>query len=222
MTEYEYITIDELIPRVAVDVPEVPDLILEEKMRSALIEFCERTNLWGVTLDPMTPQIGQNSFDLDIPAGSYIALPMYVRYRGAPLTPATQYVLEQGAADWETATPGLPDRYLLFPGNLLMVSSPLSESIADSLVVKVALKPTEDAYEVPKFLKDDWLEAIKLGTKYRLYDMDDRPWSKPDKSIMTQRKFNAQCRKGAIAARKSNTQVPLQVRPVNFVTGQVQ
>ena len=59
-----------LVKEVLPYVPLCPDLLVERNLRSAAIEFCERSKAYILDMDPFTTTSGVYEYYFDIPTGT--------------------------------------------------------------------------------------------------------------------------------------------------------
>ena len=63
-----------LFPDVIPVVNDCPDSLIERNIRSAVIEFCEKTGIYQAELDPVTTVGGLHEYDLEPPNGTVVHL----------------------------------------------------------------------------------------------------------------------------------------------------
>ena len=84
-------------------VPSCPDTLIENSIRSALIEICEKTGVYQQELDPVTTIANLFEYDLEPPSGTVVHEILWVTYDCTDLEPITSALLEQRIPEWRKA-----------------------------------------------------------------------------------------------------------------------
>ena len=66
------VSYETLFPDILPVVPACPDSLIERNIRSAVIEFCEKTGIYQAELDPLTTVSGIYEYDLEPPSGTVV------------------------------------------------------------------------------------------------------------------------------------------------------
>jgi len=182
---------------VRVHVPKAPVPMIEQTLRLAAIEFCEKTRAWRqistVTLSRQGQAIVAPSF------ASIFEIENATWGEGVELTP-TQYSDVSQAEFIENATPEYITQ--VNPDTVSVV--PFQEG---KLVLSVFLRPRhdrefetndkglpEDIYaRVPAFLYTQHAEAISFGALYRLFLMPGKEWTSPELAAYYRGAFTDAC-----------------------------
>ena len=90
--------LSEIIPMV----PGCSDTLIENAIRSALIELCEKAEVYQAELDPTSTVSGIYEYELDAPSQTTIHKILYITYKGTDLEPLTPQLLEQRAPKWRS------------------------------------------------------------------------------------------------------------------------
>jgi hypothetical protein len=139
----------------------VPPEIALFHLRKAFINLCERSHVW---IEDITFDIQQNVSDypLDLPPETEaIALNADSNY--------TPYV-SQASRSWSVlnTTPRLV-------GNTVWMQAPV-EDVQNGATVKVTLKPTQEACDIPERLYQDWSDVIVDGAAARCFVIPKTEW----------------------------------------------
>lgn len=205
---------------VAPDVLACPDPIITREIRSALIEFCEKTQLFTkeITVAVDTGSIDdttQNSLTIDLSAylssearptrinqimvDTYSFVP---KKRDVSMTHANwEYLKEEGV------------KYYHIVSNSQIKLADMSTDDGD-VFLEIVCKPTRAATGFEDFLLEDWSEAIVSGAKYKLLAMPGKEWS----DFSTANYYRAEWRKYLSAAKAIKLEnVPGETQQVNAV-----
>jgi hypothetical protein len=134
-------------------VPGCPDTLIENNIRSAAIEFCEKTGVYQAELDPVTTVANIYEYDLEPPSGTVVHKVMWVDNAGTP----QYFVKNSQSLFWLVPVP--------------QATSP------SSTVLRVQLKPTHTSTACDDDVMTDYREAIINGALTRLLRMPSREWT---------------------------------------------
>ena len=76
-----------LVKEVLPYVPFCPDSLVESNLRSATIEFCERSKAYILDMDGFNTISGVYEYDFDIPTGTEVHQILYMTTMGKTWTP---------------------------------------------------------------------------------------------------------------------------------------
>ena len=128
-----------LVKEVLPYVPMCPDTLVEQNIRAAAIEFCERSKAYILDMDPFTTISGVYEYDFEIPSGTEVHQILYMTEDGNDMDPISPRSLELNYPDWRDRT-GNPHVYLQkTPTTFWVVPVP---SGSRQVIVSVALKPS--------------------------------------------------------------------------------
>ena len=156
-------TWSDLIPDVLPYVPGCPDPMLEQEIRSAAIEFFQRTRCWSQWLDPLGASDRALEYDLDLPAGAEIVRIERATRDGKPLDVVGFRTLTVDPASGEASGP-----IALTSADRVTVTLSQPPGAGSRIQVQVSLMPTRSASGVSDLLMSKHRDAIAEGAKYRL------------------------------------------------------
>jgi len=163
-----------LVKEVLPYVPLCPDSLVEQNLRSATIEFCERSKAYILDMDAFNTISGVYEYDFEIPTGTEVHQVLYMTYDGRDMDPISPRSLELNYPDWRDRT-GNPHVYLQkTPTTFWVVPVP---SGSDQIIASVALKPTRTSNNIDTTISNQYRDAIIYGTLYRLLRMPNREWT---------------------------------------------
>jgi len=170
------IAYETLLPEIIPMVPGCPDTLIENSIRAAITELCEKAGVWQEEIQFSTVA-GQYDYTLTTPTDSIVHKVMTVIHKGVELEPISSILLEQRKPKWrETDYYGTPEYWLYESSQLRLVPVP-SDSETNSTIARVQLKPTVGSTETTDRLIVDYRDIIVNGAIYRLLRMPLREWT---------------------------------------------
>ena len=164
-----------LVKEILPYVPFCPDSLIEQTIRAATIEFCERSKAYILDMDPFNTVSGVYEYDFDIPVATEVHQVLYMTYDGQDMDPISPRSLELNYPDWRDKT-GNPHVYLQKSPSLFWIVPVPSGT--KQVIASVALKPTRtsnniDTTKQPIFLGESLglqrYDRFKYYEFYKLY-----------------------------------------------------
>jgi len=200
---------DSLIRDVLPYVPGCPDALIESNLRSATIEFCEKSKAYVQDLDNITTVSGTHEYEFDQPTGTDVHQILWATYDGHDLDPISPRSLELNYPDWRDRG-GTPTVYLQkTPDSFWLVPVPNS---GKELLLGVALKPTRTSNNINTDFSDTYRDGILYGTIYRLLRIPAKEWTNPQASADYFSLFNEQIGLAELKGRGGDTGVKRTVK----------
>ena len=163
-----------LVKEVLPYVPLCPDSLVEQNIRSAAIEFCERSKAYILDMDPFNTTAGVFEYDFDVPTGTEVHQVLYMTEDGTDMDPISPRSLELNYPDWRDRT-GNPHVYLQKTSTTFWVVPVPSGS--RQIIASVALKPTRTSNNLDTNITNQYRDAIIYGALYRLLRIPNREWT---------------------------------------------
>lgn len=201
---------DLLMPELPGITPPMVDLHLVAVAR----EFCEKTNAWRATFDPVNLVADLAEYDLE-PSESQSEA---VRIERLTINDVLLWDRSWNADKPDDAAPTYPNHLPPFTidGDLLTLTLIADEiptaAAAGGLVAVGSMKPKVAATQLPDFLLTVHSEAIRYGTLARLLRMGKKPWADRELSVFYDQKYQQALNYAANNADQGNTRRPLRVR----------
>ena len=172
------IAYDSFLPDILPYARNCPDPTIEAAIRLAVIELCEKTDIWQVDLDPISAIAEQYAYDLEPPSQSTVQRIVSITdVNGERLEPVTTGMLDQRSPDWRNQ-PGNPRFYIRQDEeNQIWLAPPPSVARTNAFLLRVVLKPSITSTSCSNFIMTDFRDAICNRTIARLLSMPDRDWS---------------------------------------------
>ena len=200
-----------LLPEIIPMVPGCPDTLIENSIRAAITELCEKAGVWQEEIQFSTAA-GQYDYTLTTPTDSVVHKVMTVIHKGVELEPISSILLEQRKPKWrETDYYGTPEYWLYESSALRLVPVP-SDGGDGSTIARVQLKPTIGSTETTDRLIVDYRDIIVNGAIYRLLRMPLREWTDYAGAQVYGTLFNQDVIAAERRARQANTGIARKVK----------
>ena len=198
-----------LVKEVLPYVPMCPDTLVEQNIRAAAIEFCERSKAYILDMDPFTTISGVYEYDFEIPSGTEVHQILYMTEDGNDMDPISPRSLELNYPDWRDRT-GNPHVYLQkTPTTFWVVPVP---SGSRQVIVSVALTPSRTSNNIDTTISNQYRDAIIYGALYRLLRMPSREWTDVNAAREYLAQFNMEITQAELRARGGDLGVKRTVK----------
>ena len=189
-----------LVKEVIPYVPGCPDSLIEQHLRSATIELCEKSKAYVLDLDPITSISGVYEYDFDQPTGTDVYQILWAIYDGEDLDPISPRSLELNYPDWRDKS-STPNVFLQKNPNTFWLIPVPGATKSNAIQLSVALKPTRSSNNIDTTFANDYRDGIVYGTLYRLLRMPAREWSDPAAAGDYLSLFNEEVKQAELRAR---------------------
>lgn len=161
---------------VSIEVPGCPTFTQELAVKNTVIEFCERSLIHQVTLDPITLMPNVSTYDLDTPGDTRVAKIMKAFYKGQELQPVApdSIVAPDPYEESVTQIPGYtptkapPRAYTQRDTETVTFIQIPDQRYPNAVTIRAALVPLRSATGCEDFLYELYAEDIAAGAKARL------------------------------------------------------
>ena len=167
---------DSLIKDILPFVPNCPDSLIESTLRSATIEFAERSKAYVFDLDPITSISGVYEYEFDQPSGTDVHQILWMTYDGDDLDPISPRSLELNYSDWRNKT-SVPQVYLQKTPNTFWVVPVPGSAVNNGIQLSVALKPSRTTNNIDTTFSNSYRDGIVYGALYRLLRIPAKDWT---------------------------------------------
>ncbi len=169
---------ESLLPEIIPMVPGCPDTLIENNIRAATIELCEKAAVLQAELDPLSTIAGIYEYDFEPPANTVVHKIMWVVYDGKDLEPISTNLLEQRKPNWRDAdNRGSPEYYVKVSQGLFWMVPVPNVTTPSSTILRVQLKPTQTSTEASDELMSDYRDTIVNGALFRLLRLPSKEWT---------------------------------------------
>lgn len=187
---------DNYLPEVLPEVPNCPDQVAINAIRSAAIDFCQKTRVWRASFGPLSLVASTASYAVGVPASTELVTVVQAAVLsngswGDITGPYSEEYMDIEIATWrEDTTDSLPNRYLNDVNNIKVYPIP-NQNHASSLKGIMALRPTRASTGGDDILYNDWLDAIASGAKAKLMANLTAPWRNSELSAYHAERFES-------------------------------
>lgn len=200
------------LPQVMPYVKDCPQVIVEDAIRNAAIEFCEESYIWKQDLSAISTVSGTNEYTITLPTGTSLVNIDSCWFSNRFLIPKASDELARlfRLSDWRTAE-GDPVYYLRdTPDKIIVVPTPQTAS-SDAIKIRGVLAPSRTSTTVEDFIYNEYLEVIAAGARARLYAIPGQPFSDMTLAMLNRRDFAAGISKAKIQANKGMNRASMRV-----------
>lgn len=190
--------------------PDCPDMIIRDAVKDAAAEFCEETECWieSADLDVVPGEREIPIASLIVPTSMTIVHPVWMGNEDGDIEPRSPRWLDRNRPGWRYEN-GTPEFFTIPVRGTILRLAPHPET-ALSLVVEVAVKPSDIATDGPDDLYEDYRKEIQSGAIAILADIPNKPWTN-DKLVMSNNAvFESGKARALIRSTRGNTRAPLR------------
>jgi len=193
-------------PWVSIACPGVPNPVMDDAIRRACREFSKATR--SITSDVSLPTVASTQdYAPALATGTELVSVVSLKRSATESLPQRT----QEYIDAHDASSGDAIEFCVLETNPLSLRlRPTPDSI-ETLTLKVALMPLDDATTVDSRLFDWHVEGVTAYAKYLLQNQVDKPWSNPDAAKFSFRQFETQSSAVIIRRNQGYGTVPMSV-----------
>lgn len=190
---------DVFFPLVLVHVPAAPDPLVEQALRLATRELCERARPWRAWLACVETAPGSGVYTITLPTDSQALRLEAVTVDGRPLevVPFTWH-----ERDWE-AYPTQQQNGVTTDDLATMTVT--GQSITGTVKAWVSLMPTLEAATAPDFLASRYREGIAAGAARNLLLTRGAPWYDPNAAVVPAAAFETAAGRASVDMARAHT-----------------
>ena len=198
-------SLDSFMSRLMVWVPSCPQPLAAQSLLDTAIDFCRETGIMRASVGPLSVQYGNADYLPSLPHNTRILRVVSATYRGAPLTPTHEEVL-----DGAIGTP----RQISCPDSSTVRLYPAPDETETSVLrLSVVLVPKAGATLIPDPLYDEWLDAIVAGAAARICAIPDQPFTNPMVAAEATMRYRQQLTRAKAEAAGPRLVTNARVRP---------
>lgn len=211
------ISYETLLPEILPMVAGCPDTLVENNIRSSVIELCERASVYQAELDPITTVSDIYEYDLEPPAGTAIHKILWMTHNGEDLEPLTSSLLEQRLPKWQEQT-GKPAYFVQQSSSVFWLAPTPSSTTVGSTRLRAVLKPTHTSTACDNDVMNDYRDTIINGALFRLLRIPNRDWTDMSGAGVYGTLFNDGVANAERRARNADTGVARKVNYGGIIT----
>lgn len=187
-----------------------PEPLAEQALIDAAIEFCERSRLLVVELEPIKLRSGTADYELELPLQTRLGHILGVWVDNTLLSSVP--LLQAG----RHATAGTPTSFhatYVDEALLLRVSPTPDASVIGSLHAKVSVVPTRTASSVMSVLFDEWVDVVVSGAQARIKQTPGQVFTDLQAGMLCEQKFRHACSAARAQTNTGRAVSSLSVKP---------
>lgn len=173
---------EDFYPYILPELPGANELIVQQAVRSACIEFCEKSLILTRDHDPITIAQGVVDYEFDVPSGYLVTKVQRAWLNNNPLHPLAPDAVRDADVYNRTysgyqSAPSTPTHFLQKDERTISVYPVPDKAYSNGLTLRVALKPTRASTEVEDVVFEDYAEVIAAGALARLQMSPGKPYT---------------------------------------------
>ena len=190
-SEINTISLNEFLPFIMANCPELPESIAQAYLRQTCIDFCQRSSILRrhVTIDL---QEGVSNYPIWPNGNEQVVRINQVSSGGKNLRGQRNHYSLPSCGTF-TVQDGF-----------VILSSPVNYDADDALHIEMTVTPSRKACEIDELLYQDWQEAIEDGTLARLFLLPNYPFSDPRLAMVRSRSYADHIIRARVRASRSN------------------
>ena len=179
-------TLTSFYPYIVPHVSGCPEITIDTNLMSSIIEFSERTLILERDHDPVTIVKNISDYDFEPPIANHLVIKIINAWcQGSALEPIAPDVIQDPtiynrfANKDNTFTTGKPKNIFQKDERTFTLSPVPDETVAQSLTMRVALKPSRSATSVEDVFYEDYAEIIADGALSKLMMIPNNKFTNP-------------------------------------------
>lgn len=169
---------DTLLPDLIPMVAGCSDTMIENAVRSTVIDLCETTSIFQQQLDPITTVANIFEYDFEPPSQTVVHQIAWLSYDGKSLEPISSSLLEQREPKWrDEDQSGTPLYFIKQTQTTFWLAPVPSVSKVSGVLLRAILKPTHSSRAASAEVMNDYRDTIVNGSLYRLLRIPSQPWT---------------------------------------------
>ena len=204
------ISYEALLPDILPMVYGCSDTLIQNSIRSAVIELCEKAGVYQKELDPITGVANIYEYDLEAPSGTSVHKILWITHDNKELEPITTTLLEHRLSNWRENT-GAPKYYVQQTAATFFIVPIPSSTTPGSTIVRAVLRPTHTSTACDNDVMNDYRDTIVNGALYRLLRIPSKDWTDPMGASVYGTLFNEGVISAERRARNADTGVSRKV-----------
>ena len=164
-------------------VPGCPEIVIDQHLREAATDFCERSEVWKYTAEAQTTVPGRAEYFVDVPGGAILENVVAVHVDGLLVSRVSEL-----HRHYNPNLPlGIPRSFSIFEGQQVrFFPTPDREYVFHTTSV---LKPKLSASGVENFIFETHGETIACGAIASLSIIPGKEWTNPELASYYRQKF---------------------------------
>lgn len=181
--------LSELHPLITPDVHGCPIPAVDQAIKLAHIEFCDKSLYWRVEHNQIVTANNVSSYPLTLPPNTSVVTVLEpIRQDQEKVYQRNQAWLNQHEDGWQDLKRKYAKYFLVeYPGRIRLIPIPTEATRLKDIVV--VLKPTLDAVIIDDVVFEDYFMTLAAGAKAKLMLQPDKVWSNPERGALAETEF---------------------------------
>lgn len=187
-----------------------PEPLAEQAIRDAAIEFCERSRVLVVDLEPVALEFGVAEYELEMPSQTRLGHILGVWMDTTLLTPVPLLQANR------STDAGIPKSYhATYVDEAVVVRLAPAPDLATQgdLYARVSVVPTRSATALMAPLFDEWADAVVVGAQARLKQTPGQVFTDVQAGMLCEQKFRHACTAARAQTNTGRVLSSLYVKP---------
>jgi hypothetical protein len=184
------VNLSQFLPRLLPNVLGCPEPVAIQALLDSAIDFCNRSSVISVELDPITVIKDLDTYELETPDSTTVSVIQKVWYDGTLLS-AVPYDAATGMYSGHHGDPRYYfGSYVEEAYSMTLMPTPTT-TLRNGLRVRVALTPTRSATKVHSVLFDRYVDGIVAGAIAIIAAIPDQQYTNPGQAVAAAGKARA-------------------------------
>lgn len=209
---------DDFLPYVLPDVPGCPEIVAVQQIRNTVIDFCEKSLVVQVDLDPVTLVAGQADYDLEPPTNRLVTKVISLFYRNRLLEPSAQDEIQRATfynpSALEADNQSDPTTWMQKDARTFSVFPIPKNRENGAITIRAAIKPTRASTSCDDVVFEDYVEYIAAGAKARLMIVPNKAYTNPNLVVTQNQLYMQGVNMARQRASRGHTRANLRVKMV--------
>jgi len=199
----EFVSLDDFLDDVLVEVPGCPIYTARDRIRWAAIEFCKLTGVSVHTTEEIDWDADCSLVELPVPSSNVRAWQvLWISTVNGMLHALNRRQMNERGIIWDGLEAEAPDSYIRKSNTeIQLVPTPTSDTTS-AMSIHCSYLPTRDATKLDAVLMDEYREAIVAGALSKLLNMSKEEWYDPAEARERSTWFSFACSEGRALADK--------------------
>ena len=210
---------DSLVPRLSPSVPGCPQPVIEQYVRDAAIEACEKTLAYRHIQNKIPLTSGVYDYPYDPPTNTEVHAFLSASIDGTHMTPLPLEEFQDRFPKWPdfvVAEHGIPRFISQLDADTFIVTPTPDNAKTYELRMVIAVKPLRTSYDMDTTAFDELENIIMHGALQNLLILPERTWSDRELGAFHAKQFLYKTAERRARANLGAARNSLRVKPVAF------
>lgn len=205
------VNLSQFLPRLLPHVLGCPEPVAIQALLDSAIDFCAKSGVVSVTLDPITVIGASATYELETPTSTTVNVVEAVWYDGNKLEAAPYHIARQSLEAVNGNPRWYVGGYVDEVYSITLLPTP-KETLRNGLIVRASLRPTRSAAQVHSVLFDRYADGVVQGAIAKLAAIPDQSYTDVPKATAADLQARAIANHARGDVMRGNAQVSLGVK----------